>query len=71
MTVSKGGSIKEVEDRSLGEKSLEKHTEDGESMEETYIRAGLNPEEADFLANFGEERRKKCIRKVCHGSILL
>ncbi|OAX81864.1 hypothetical protein ACJ72_03789 [Emergomyces africanus] len=51
--------LQEVESR-----SLEKLAETGTSLEETYMKAGLSPDDASFLANFTEEQRKKCIRKV-------
>lgn len=51
--------LQEVENR-----SLEKLAETGTSLEETYLKAGLSPDDASFLANFTEEQRKKCVRKV-------
>ncbi|PGH04347.1 hypothetical protein AJ79_07128 [Helicocarpus griseus UAMH5409] len=51
--------LQEVEDR-----SLEKLAETGTSLEETYMKAGLNADDASFLANFTEEQRTKCIRKI-------
>ncbi|EFW17607.1 conserved hypothetical protein [Coccidioides posadasii str. Silveira] len=58
---TKSASVEEVENPSL-ERPREKNVES--SLEQTYIHAGLTPEVASFLANFSEERRKKCIRKV-------
>lgn len=49
----------EVEDAS-NEKSLEA----APSLEESYMESGLSREDATFLANFSDERRKKCVRKV-------
>ncbi|OJD27884.1 hypothetical protein ACJ73_00722 [Blastomyces percursus] len=51
--------LQEVENR-----SLEKLAEAGTSLEETYLKAGLSPDDASFLANFTEEQRKKCVRKI-------
>ncbi|EAS34242.3 MFS transporter [Coccidioides immitis RS] len=58
---TKSASVEEVENPSL-ERHREKNVES--SLEQTYIHAGLTPEVASFLANFSEERRKKCIRKI-------
>ncbi|KAK2804355.1 hypothetical protein FQN50_006646 [Emmonsiellopsis sp. PD_5] len=58
MTVSKS-EVQEVEDS-----SVEKLAETGTSLEETYMKAGLSADDALFLANFTDEQRNKCIRKV-------
>ncbi|KAL1954553.1 hypothetical protein VTO42DRAFT_1064 [Malbranchea cinnamomea] len=59
MSPSKPSSIGEVKNP-----AEEKHLELAPSPEQTYIEAGLSPEDASFLANFSDERRKKCVRKI-------
>ena len=44
--------------------SPEKNLEAAPSLEQTYMEAGLSREDASFLADFSDERRKKCVRKV-------
>ncbi|KAL4779417.1 major facilitator superfamily domain-containing protein [Aspergillus varians] len=44
--------------------SPEKGLEAASSLEQTYLEAGLSPEDAFFLASFPDERRTKCIRKI-------
>ncbi|KAJ5680144.1 hypothetical protein N7536_011283 [Penicillium majusculum] len=59
MSTSKPSSVREVEN-SFPDKGLEATP----NLHQAYIEAGLNIEDADFLANFSDERRKKCVRKV-------
>lgn len=59
MTSAKPESPIEVEDA-----SNEKNLEAVPSLEESYMESGLSREDALFLANFSDERRKKCVRKV-------
>lgn len=59
MLRSKPSSVRELENP-VDEKNLEAAT----SLEQTYLEAGLSPDDAHFLANFSDEKRKKCVRKV-------
>lgn len=59
MSTSKPSSVREVKN-SFPDKGLEATP----NLHQAYIEAGLNIEDADFLANFSDERRKKCVRKV-------
>lgn len=58
MSTSKPSSVIHVEDTSP-EKNLE-----AASTLETYIESGLSRDDAYFLANFTDEKRNKCVRKV-------
>jgi hypothetical protein len=59
MPTSKPSSIIHVED-AFPEKGLEA----APSLEQTYMESELSRDDAYFLANFPEEKRNKCIRKV-------
>ncbi|CAI7669149.1 unnamed protein product [Penicillium crustosum] len=59
MYSSPPSSIREVEN-SFPDKGLEATL----NLHQAYIEAGLTIEDSDFLANFSDERRRKCIRKV-------
>lgn len=58
MPNSKPSSVIHVEDA-----SPEKNLEAGPSLE-TYMESGLSRDDAYFLANFTDEKRNKCVRKV-------
>ena len=55
------GELKPMSVKEEAGKSLDA----GSSLEEEYLKAGLSPDDASFLANFSHERRTKCVRKVC------
>lgn len=59
MSSSKPNSVREVEN-SFPDKSLEATP----NLHQAYIEAGLSIEDANFLANFSDERKKECVRKV-------
>ena len=59
MSGSKPSSVRELDNP-----VDEKHLETAPSLEQTYLEAGLSPDDAYFLANFSQERIKKCVRKV-------
>ncbi|KAJ6184196.1 hypothetical protein N7519_005497 [Penicillium mononematosum] len=59
MPTSKPSSVIHVED-AFPEKCLEA----APSLEQTYMESGLSRDDAHFLANFPEEKRNKCIRKI-------
>ncbi|KAL3457531.1 major facilitator superfamily domain-containing protein [Aspergillus heterothallicus] len=44
--------------------SPEKNLEAAPTIEQTYMQSGLSADDAYFLANFSEERRRKCVRKI-------
>ena len=59
MPTSKPSSVHYVEDA-----PPEKFLEAAPSLEQTYMESGLNQDDAYFLANFPDEKKKKCVRKV-------
>lgn len=59
MPSSKPSSVLYVEDA-----SPEKCLEAAPSLEQVYMESGLSQDDAYFLANFSDAKRKKCIRKV-------
>ncbi|OQE36783.1 hypothetical protein PENCOP_c011G00621 [Penicillium coprophilum] len=59
MSSSKPSSVREVES-SFHDKTLEATPD----IQQEYIEAGLNIEDAYFLANFSDERKTRCVRKV-------
>ncbi|CEL10180.1 hypothetical protein ASPCAL13305 [Aspergillus calidoustus] len=59
MSVFKRSSVVHMEHA-----SAEKHLEDAPSLEQTYMESGLSRDDAYFLANFSEEQRRKCVRKI-------
>lgn len=59
MPSSKPSSVLYVEDA-----PPEKCLEAAPSLEQVYLESGLNEDDAHFLANFPDEKRKKCVRKV-------
>ncbi|KAL4883377.1 major facilitator superfamily domain-containing protein [Aspergillus karnatakaensis] len=44
--------------------SPEKRLEAAPGLEQTYLEAGLSPDDAAFLAGFSEEQRRACVRKI-------
>ncbi|OJJ55945.1 hypothetical protein ASPSYDRAFT_80621 [Aspergillus sydowii CBS 593.65] len=59
MPTSKPSSVHYVEDA-----PPEKCLEAAPSLEQTYMESGLNQDDAYFLANFPDEKKKKCVRKI-------
>ncbi|KAL4933251.1 major facilitator superfamily domain-containing protein [Aspergillus undulatus] len=49
---------------SMEDGSSEKHLETVPSLEQRYIESGLSRDDACFLANFPDERRRQCVRKI-------